>query len=75
MYGYLLVQRIMISARLIFRIGAISGLLAVASTAGFFLTGLEIFKYVDIVSVLTGVAAVFVGLIALTAGKIKNDLK
>jgi hypothetical protein len=68
-------DRAMISARLVFSIGAISGLLAVASVAGFFLTGLEILRYLVFVTVLTGAGAVFVGAYAVMTGNIKNDLK
>jgi hypothetical protein len=65
----------MISARLVFVTGSISGLLAVALTAAFFLTGLQVIAWLARIAVLTGVVAVFVGVGAVMTGKIKNDLK
>ena len=75
MYAYVVVPLSMISARLVVLVGLISGLLAVALAAGLFLTGLEVFRLLVFVPVLTGALAAFVGFFAVVTGKIKNDLK
>jgi len=65
----------MISARLVFATGSISGLLAVVLTAAFFLTGLEVLAWLARIAVLIGAVAALVGAGAVMTGKIKNDLK
>ncbi len=75
MYTYVVVPLSMISARLVVLVGLVSGLLAVALAAGLFLTGLEIFRILVIVPVLSGALAALVGFLAVVTGKIKNDLK
>jgi hypothetical protein len=75
MHTNLVVQLSMISARLVVLVGVMSGLLALVMAAGLFLTGLEVFRLLVVVPVLSGALAALVGFVAVATGRIKNDLK